>query len=310
MNAGKKKFLVLCESRCWTALVMLALALEAWSGDPLFGATFHGIFGVKFYDRNENGVQEPGEPGIEGWTIRLYTEDGQLVATTVTDPSGQYRFSVPRPGLYFVSEAPRPGWVQVYPKGSGVHSIELRQGEQADPGGADFGNVQVEPNRCLTLSFSAGTFDEFSLADGATREETTPPPGKPKGYFDDPAPAKTLWQRFTLPGGNRVYSAFLVVRTKPVSDRSADDRIFLYSGRGSSMATLGLRESARSPHLLPKRWDRKNYPGGETITLNLGNLSNGVNLLPELDRSRWLDVGIGEDSCVDAMHLAVTFSTR
>ncbi len=34
-----------------------------------------GISGTKFHDENGNGVFDAGEPGLEGWTIRLFTDD-------------------------------------------------------------------------------------------------------------------------------------------------------------------------------------------------------------------------------------------
>lgn len=45
------------------------------------------IIGKVFADCNENGVQDPGEPGVPG--VRLYLENGSFV---VTDSNGQYTF--------------------------------------------------------------------------------------------------------------------------------------------------------------------------------------------------------------------------
>lgn len=45
-------------------------------------------------DDNENGLQDPGEPGVKGVTVRLYNcYDNTLVATTTTDGNGAYLFS-------------------------------------------------------------------------------------------------------------------------------------------------------------------------------------------------------------------------
>jgi protocatechuate 3,4-dioxygenase beta subunit len=44
-------------------------------------------------DLDGDGVQDPGEPGIAGVTVRLYDADGNLVATRVTDADGQFRFT-------------------------------------------------------------------------------------------------------------------------------------------------------------------------------------------------------------------------
>ncbi len=56
-------------------------------------------------DINENGIQEPGEPGIPNVTVELYDAATNLLASTVTDGSGFYGFSLP-PGTYLVRFAP------------------------------------------------------------------------------------------------------------------------------------------------------------------------------------------------------------
>ncbi len=43
-------------------------------------------------DTNTNGVQDPGEIGIAGVTVHLYSSTGVLLATAVTDANGEYYF--------------------------------------------------------------------------------------------------------------------------------------------------------------------------------------------------------------------------
>ena len=45
-----------------------------------------------WHDTNRNGIQDPDEPGIAGVTVRLYTTGGTLIAETITDADGHYRF--------------------------------------------------------------------------------------------------------------------------------------------------------------------------------------------------------------------------
>ena len=47
-----------------------------------------------FVDENNNGVQDPGEPGIGGVEMQLFDENDVLVATTHTDADGHYSFEV------------------------------------------------------------------------------------------------------------------------------------------------------------------------------------------------------------------------
>lgn len=52
-------------------------------------------------DGNFNGIQDGGEAGVGGVTVKLYSGD-TLVATQTTDASGQYLFSDLMPGAYSV----------------------------------------------------------------------------------------------------------------------------------------------------------------------------------------------------------------
>ncbi|MEM7133771.1 MAG: SdrD B-like domain-containing protein [Chloroflexota bacterium] len=44
-------------------------------------------------DSNVNGIQDPGEPGIEGVTVELVDSGGTVIATATTDARGEYFFS-------------------------------------------------------------------------------------------------------------------------------------------------------------------------------------------------------------------------
>jgi hypothetical protein len=48
-------------------------------------------------DTNANGVQDPGEPGIDGVTVNLFNEFGSIAGTTTTAGGGLYRFDSLRP---------------------------------------------------------------------------------------------------------------------------------------------------------------------------------------------------------------------
>lgn len=46
-----------------------------------------------WYDADQNGVQDAGERSLAGVTVRLYDASGNLVATTITGPNGEYFFN-------------------------------------------------------------------------------------------------------------------------------------------------------------------------------------------------------------------------
>ena len=51
---------------------------------------FGTLEGTVFYDKNQNGFRETGEPGISNQVINLRFRDGSMYQTTVTDNSGEY----------------------------------------------------------------------------------------------------------------------------------------------------------------------------------------------------------------------------
>ncbi|MCA9212653.1 MAG: proprotein convertase P-domain-containing protein, partial [Planctomycetales bacterium] len=87
------------------------------------------IHGQKWNDINGDGKRQEREFGIDGWVIKLYDDNGNVVATNGTmsmdldgdgqiDPfteSGLYWFDQLPPGRYTVSEMQRAGWKQTYP---------------------------------------------------------------------------------------------------------------------------------------------------------------------------------------------------
>ena len=51
---------------------------------------------------NGNGIQDDGDTGVEGVTVNLKDEDGNVIATTSTDADGAYSFEDLDPGTYSV----------------------------------------------------------------------------------------------------------------------------------------------------------------------------------------------------------------
>ena len=43
-------------------------------------------------DQNEDGIQDAGEPGVQGVTVRLYDGNGNQLAQTTTNSNGEYLF--------------------------------------------------------------------------------------------------------------------------------------------------------------------------------------------------------------------------
>jgi ice-binding like protein/SdrD B-like protein/uncharacterized protein DUF4214 len=95
------------------------------------------IRGAKFRDVNGNGVRNAGEPGLQGWTIFLDTNDNGFLdageTSTLTDANGNYTFFDLGPGTYRVREVRPLGWVQMTNNPPDIVITSLGQNVTASP---------------------------------------------------------------------------------------------------------------------------------------------------------------------------------
>jgi len=74
------------------------------------------ISGYKIHDTDGDGVPDEGEPGLAGWTIELWEEDGlSAMDTTTTDNDGYFEFTDILVGQYIVKEVMQDGWFNTTP---------------------------------------------------------------------------------------------------------------------------------------------------------------------------------------------------
>jgi len=66
------------------------------------GPNIHSIGDFVWQDDNENGIQDPGEIGIEGVNIFLYNENDEVILQTTTDEAGFYAFYDINVGNYYM----------------------------------------------------------------------------------------------------------------------------------------------------------------------------------------------------------------
>ena len=126
-------------------LVLVAATATALTAPA--AAAVPTITGTKFFDTNMNGVQDVGEPGIEGWLIDI--TDGTTTTTVATDANGNYVVNPPD-GFYDVSERAAPGWLQTAPASGFYDNIFINQFHSAD---LDFGNVCVAGGGAHTIGY-------------------------------------------------------------------------------------------------------------------------------------------------------------
>jgi hypothetical protein len=97
------------------ALVPLASVAATPAEAQLLCQSAGTVCGMVWNDTNSNGVQDPGEPGVEG--VKVFLFDGTDTVETDTGPDGTYYFFVPD-GTYTISVQLPPG-TQPSPTNSG-----------------------------------------------------------------------------------------------------------------------------------------------------------------------------------------------
>ena len=134
------------------------------------------LHGTVFHDRNDNGVQDEGEEGIEGVRITLTDADGNLVADTFTDSVGDYWFSGLLPGEYTIYEIQPDSFVDGIDTVGAVNGVTTGEILENDKFGTvvlqggdvgvnyDFGEIQGASVSGLVHvdSNNNGVFDEGS----------------------------------------------------------------------------------------------------------------------------------------------------
>ncbi|MTB53824.1 SdrD B-like domain-containing protein, partial [Lewinella sp. W8] len=101
--------------------VTAPIVLESGENDPTIDAGFYqtaSLGDFVFLDRDADGQQDAGEPGIENVTVNLLV-DGAQVATTTTDGSGFYQFTDLTPGVEYVVEFVSPAGFESSPSNVG-----------------------------------------------------------------------------------------------------------------------------------------------------------------------------------------------
>ncbi|NOZ49374.1 MAG: hypothetical protein GXP37_04900, partial [Chloroflexi bacterium] len=75
-------------------VISLLLPIAGASAEPSYHDPTASVGNFVWFDANENGIQDSGETGIPGVEVKIFDASNNLVATTTTDSSGQYGFSV------------------------------------------------------------------------------------------------------------------------------------------------------------------------------------------------------------------------
>ena len=111
------------------------------------------VTGNVYNDLNGNGNLDPGEPGLQGWTVILEDPSGNIVATTTSDANGNYEFDNLFPGTFIVDEVLQSGWTQTQPVNPDYYEFTTQSG--LDETGLNFGNV-------MPATFTGTVYNDLS----------------------------------------------------------------------------------------------------------------------------------------------------
>ncbi len=109
------------------------------------------VSGNVYNDLNGNGSQDAGEPGLGGWTVDVVDSSGNVVASAVSDPSGNYTITGVGPGAFTLQEVVQPGWILTQPTNPSYYSFTTSSG--VNVAGGIFGNFQ-------TISVSGNVYND------------------------------------------------------------------------------------------------------------------------------------------------------
>ncbi len=134
-----------------------------------------GICGFVWNDQNDNGIQDVGEPGIEGVQVsECQLCDGSDTVTTETDASGVYSFggATPGEGPYTIAVLIPIGMQASPPNVGGNDAVD----SDGIPNGAGFSVV--------TLPLATGSATDFGFFTTLTQQPGTGTPGYWKNHPD------------------------------------------------------------------------------------------------------------------------------
>jgi uncharacterized repeat protein (TIGR01451 family) len=153
------------------------------------------ICGIKWNDLDGDGVKDPNEPGLPGWTINMVfqTPGGPVDVQTTTDANGQYCFTGLAPGTYTISETLQSGWIQTFPPSPGTYTVTVPPSAM----NINFGNKQGVCDREITKTIMpnpAQSGQQVTITLTVTNVGTAACPAVPGVVLADPQPTGMTFQ--------------------------------------------------------------------------------------------------------------------
>lgn len=145
-----------------------------------------------WYDSNRNGIQDAGEVGIDGATVKLYDGAGNLVATTTTAGGGIYSFTGLTPGDYYIEFTLPAGYDGFSPQDQGIDDAKDSDADTTTGKAAATTLVSGEND----LTWDAGVYKSEPPKidiEKYVKGETAPPEGNLCGELGKPQKLTMLY---------------------------------------------------------------------------------------------------------------------
>jgi len=132
------------------------------------------------YDTNKDGIQDPGEEGVEGVKVELYDSNDDLISETSTNSEGKYLFCNLEPGEYYV----------------GFEIDDKYTISKKSQGGDRCKDSDANVSNGFTDSVTLAEGDNYLCLDALIYEDgespiNTPTPTQPAGATSTPTPTPT-----------------------------------------------------------------------------------------------------------------------
>lgn len=123
--------------------------LQAVKRNVVVPTQLGSISGIKFYDKNGNGIKDLNESNLSNWKIFI---DGTKNDSMLTDINGVYTFTGLAQGTYQLFEEHKEGWIQTFPTSPGTYNINLGSGQPVI--NRNFGNKM--PDTTINIPIKQG----------------------------------------------------------------------------------------------------------------------------------------------------------
>ncbi len=159
-----------------------------------FGFYTQSVGNTVWQDLNNNGIQEPGEPGMPGITVTLYAADGSTALDVMTtDANGVYTFTGVPSGTYVIGVTPGPGMLSSLGAGGEDDpnsNIDATQALISD-NGVQLAGGEIKSNPVALTPGNAGTLNNtvVSALSGSTANPTLD-----FGLFAPATLGNTVWE--------------------------------------------------------------------------------------------------------------------